>query len=54
MTSIRRSREALKQLMKIDAAFRVAIYKAVDGLDDFPKCRNVKALTNHSYQYKET
>lgn len=39
--------KARRQLKKIrDHKVRIAIYDAVDTLQDWPRCRNVKALQN--------
>lgn len=42
--------KALKQLRKIPN--NNLIRNKIDGLADMPNCINVKALTNHQYQYR--
>ena len=42
--------KALKQLRKIPN--NNLIRNKVDGLADMPNCINVKALTDHKYQYR--
>lgn len=42
--------KALKQLRKIPN--NNLIHNKIDGLADMPNCINVKALTDHKYQYR--
>lgn len=42
--------KALRQLRKIPN--NGLIRNKIDGLADMPNCTNVKALTNHKYQYR--
>ncbi|MCX8581569.1 hypothetical protein J3U18_07685 [Gilliamella sp. B3482] len=42
--------KALKQLRKIPN--NNLIRNKIDGLADMPNCINVKALTDHKYQYR--
>lgn len=45
--------KAQRQLAKIGSLKdRETIYRAAGGLSDFPNCRNVKALVNHTYGYR--
>jgi mRNA interferase RelE/StbE len=45
--------KALKQLSKIkDTKTRAQINKGIKQLAYFPKCPNVKALTNYHYSYR--
>lgn len=52
MISIRWSRKASKQLDKIQKADKKQILEAVDTLSGFPYVLNVKALSNHQYDYR--
>lgn len=52
MISIRWSRKASKQLNKIQKADKKQILEAVDTLSRFPYVLNVKALSNHKYDYR--
>ncbi|AJX60266.1 cytotoxic translational repressor of toxin-antitoxin stability system [Burkholderia pseudomallei] len=52
MNSINWSPKALKQVRKLDRKDGATITKAVDSLATFPHCQNVKALTNHEYEYR--
>ena len=52
MISIRWSRKASKQLNKIQKADKKQILEAVDTLSGFPYVLNVKALSNHKYDYR--
>lgn len=52
MNSILWSTKALKQLGKIDKPARATILDAADELAAMPATRNVKALTNHQYDYR--
>jgi mRNA interferase RelE/StbE len=44
--------KALKQLTKIDKNQQQQIVWAVRDLQKWPDCRNVKALTDHKYNYR--
>lgn len=45
--------KAIKQAKKLkDRTVIARISKAVDGLIEFPNVANVKALTNHDYDYR--
>ena len=52
MISIRWSRKASKQLNKIQKADKKQILEAVDTLSGFLYVLNVKALSNHKYDYR--
>lgn len=52
MNSINWTKQALKQLRKIDAQHQKTIVVAVRVLADMPNCQNIKALTNHEYGYR--
>lgn len=52
MISIRWSRKASKQLDKIQKTDKKQILEAVDTLFGFPYVFNVKALSNHKYDYR--
>jgi mRNA interferase RelE/StbE len=52
MNDVQWSPLATRQLLKIEAKDRAAIYGSVGGLNTFPACPNVKKLTNHRYQYR--
>jgi mRNA interferase RelE/StbE len=52
MNSISWTKQALKQLRKIDAQHAKKIVVAVRVLAAMPDCGNVKALTNHAYSYR--
>lgn len=52
MISIRWSRKASKQLDKIQKTDKKQILEAVDTLSGFPYVLNVKALSNHTYDYR--
>lgn len=52
MYAIEWTQKADKQLSRIDLRQQKAIVLAVDGLTDFPECKNVKHLTNHQYDYR--
>ena len=52
MNSIKWTKQAVKQLHKLDVQHRAPIVLAVDGLAAMPDCVNVKALTNHAYGYR--
>ncbi|HDL1234500.1 TPA: type II toxin-antitoxin system RelE/ParE family toxin [Mannheimia haemolytica] len=43
-------RKALKQLRKIPTG--AEIHRKCDDLAYFPYCANIKALTNHQYDYR--
>lgn len=45
--------KARTQLKKIgDRQDRESVYGITGELKDWPECRNVKALTNHKYEYR--
>lgn len=52
MNTILWSTKAIKQLLKIDKPDRITIKNAVGELGTMPATRNVKALSNHKYQYR--
>ena len=52
MAKIRWSLKASKQLDKIQHADKKTILNAVDALCNFPYVTNIKALTNHKYDYR--
>lgn len=52
MNSIRWSTKAIKQLLKVNRPEQVVIKNAAGELETMPQTRNVKALTNHKYQYR--
>ena len=52
MAAIRWSRKASKQLNKIHSSNKKQLLDAVDALGNFPYVRNIKALTNHKYEYR--
>lgn len=52
MNSINWSTKAIKQLLKINRSEQVAIKNAAGELATMPQTRNIKALTNHKYQYR--
>ncbi|MBT4262899.1 MAG: type II toxin-antitoxin system RelE/ParE family toxin [Deltaproteobacteria bacterium] len=43
---------ALKQLKKIDKNQQKKIVQGARQLTEWPKCRNIKALENHKYDYR--
>jgi mRNA-degrading endonuclease RelE of RelBE toxin-antitoxin system len=45
-------KKALKQLIQIFSKDRKNITESVKKLSAWPDCQNVKALTNHKYQYR--
>jgi mRNA-degrading endonuclease RelE of RelBE toxin-antitoxin system len=51
-TNITWKTKATKQLRKLDAQHAKQIVVAVRALTNMPACQNVKALTNHEYQYR--
>jgi mRNA-degrading endonuclease RelE of RelBE toxin-antitoxin system len=51
-TNITWKPKATKQLRKLDAQHAKQIVVAVRALANMPACQNVKALTNHEYQYR--
>lgn len=51
-TNITWKTKATKQLRKLDAQHAQQIVVAVRALANMPVCQNVKALTNHEYQYR--
>lgn len=52
MNSIEWSIKATKQLLKINKPEQVTIKNAAGELASMPDCRNVKALSNHRFQYR--
>ncbi|MBV8666718.1 MAG: type II toxin-antitoxin system RelE/ParE family toxin [Burkholderiaceae bacterium] len=52
MNSIKWSTKAIKQLLKINKSEQVKIKNAAEELATMPETRNVKALTNHKFQYR--
>jgi mRNA-degrading endonuclease RelE of RelBE toxin-antitoxin system len=46
------TRKATKQLRKLDRQYQVQVRDGVDALRNFPECGNVKALSNHRYDYR--
>ncbi|MDD5175783.1 MAG: type II toxin-antitoxin system RelE/ParE family toxin [Sterolibacterium sp.] len=53
MNRIEWNPKALRQMRKLEKADHTAIRKAVnEELSDLDQARNVKALTNHDYQYR--
>ena len=52
MNSIQWSTKAIKQLLKINKPEQATIKNAAGELAAMPETRNVKALTNHKYQYR--
>jgi mRNA interferase RelE/StbE len=52
MNRITWSTKAQKQLRKLNKPDQITIYDAVGELGTMPDSRNVKALTNHEYQYR--
>lgn len=52
MNSVAYTIKALKQLRKIYPTHATQIRRKVDTLSNMPDCNNVKALTNHQYQYR--
>jgi len=52
MNSIQWSTKSIKQLLKINRPEQVVIKNAAGKLAKMPQTRNVKALSNHKYQYR--
>lgn len=52
MNSVAYTIKALKQLRKIHPTHATQIRRKIDTLSNMPDCNNVKALTNHQYQYR--
>jgi mRNA interferase RelE/StbE len=52
MNSITWKTKAIKQARKLDAQHAAQISVAVKALAMMPNCQNVKALTNHEYEYR--
>lgn len=52
MISIFWTPKAAKQLRKIDRQHQIAIRDGVSNLAQMPNCKNIKALTNHQYDYR--
>jgi len=46
------TKKGFKSLKKIDHTARMYISASVDSLKKWPKVKNVKALTNHQYEYR--
>lgn len=52
MNTVQWSKRALKQARKIQKPQRQLIVEKARTLVNFPKCQNVKSLTNHKYDYR--
>ncbi len=52
MNTIHWTLKAAKQLRKLDRQHQVAIRDGVEELKAMPACQNVKALSNHQYDYR--
>jgi mRNA interferase RelE/StbE len=52
MNTIRWSKKAQKQLLKLPKNEALNIYDKVEDLKKFPDCQNVKRLTNHRYEFR--
>lgn len=52
MNKVEITRKAAKQLRKLPGEDSKAIVAACYTLADMPNCANVKALSNHDYQYR--
>ncbi|RKE35280.1 mRNA-degrading endonuclease RelE of RelBE toxin-antitoxin system [Paraburkholderia sp. BL23I1N1] len=52
MNKINWTQKAAKQLRKLDSQHQVQIRNGVATLSAMPDCQNVKALTNHEYEYR--
>lgn len=52
MNEIHWTPKASKQARKLDKPIRVSILDAVEQLAHMPDCQNVKALTNHTHDYR--
>ena len=52
MNSIKWTKQALKQMRKIDAQHHEKIINAVDALEGMPDVVNVKALVDHQYGFR--
>lgn len=44
--------KAAKQFYKLSQAQQIQIANGIDALYNFPTVKNVKALKNHTYQYR--
>jgi mRNA-degrading endonuclease RelE of RelBE toxin-antitoxin system len=52
MFRIEWEKKALKQFSKLPLNDRKSINESVKKLSKWPECQNVKALSNHDYQYR--
>lgn len=52
MFEIKWEKKAIKQIKQIPRDDRLQINDSVKTLSNWPNCQNVKALTNHKYQYR--
>ncbi len=52
MFKIEWEKKALKQLSHLPLNDRKSINESVKKLSNWPDCQNVKALTNHQFQYR--
>ncbi|WP_443088755.1 type II toxin-antitoxin system RelE family toxin [Vibrio sp. SCSIO 43137] len=52
MNKVLWSKRALRQARKIQKPVRQLIVEKAKTLVDFPKCQNVRSLTNHKYDYR--
>jgi mRNA interferase RelE/StbE len=52
MNSITFALKAIRQLRKLPRQDSVKIYDECEKLAAMPHCANVKALSNHAYQYR--
>jgi mRNA interferase RelE/StbE len=52
MNLIKWTPKATKQVRKLDKQHARQVVVAVGELTNMPACQNVKALTNHEYQYR--
>jgi len=52
MYSVEWKKKAIKDLRKIDRTYQVQVVEAVEGLEGWPECGNVKRLTNHKHDYR--
>jgi mRNA interferase RelE/StbE len=52
MYSVEWKKRAIKDLRKIDRAYQMQIVESVKRLESWPKCGNVKRLTNYKQEYR--
>jgi mRNA interferase RelE/StbE len=52
MNRIEFKNKAIKQLKKLQQSDSSAIRVACRDLTNMPNCQNIKALTNHDYQFR--